>query len=778
MNDYTVKDLKNLAREKGVKGYSKLRKDELCNILNIECEVKPKSKSTSEISKIRKVNISKTTQEKLKEPKTNKTKEKKPSLPTINEMKKMAREKKLSNYSNLDKQGLCKLLDIDCGDFQKRKVYKYTKSQLIEMASSKNLKGLHKLSVVELCNLLNIECEEIKPKKKLKKEDIKRNIKKRIANKGKNKKIFKKTPIKKDKSIFYKKKNIERQREILTNRKNRINEKKQLEELENKRNREMIQKEFELMNKIRLSKNYIERSIKPLREHQIKAIKMAKGDKKGLIIGHEVGTGKSLTGWTIVEGFVEEKHENRAIIVVPKSVIPGFIKTATNDYGSKFNFYIETGRNKAESIKYDYINKVADFVELNGERLPKIMIIGKEQFTIMFKNKNPEYLSRYFKHCGIVIDEAHNLRGGKNKTHFSVILNCCKYARKVILLTGTPIYNNLYDYANLIALINGEEAIEEDEYYNMVDINSGHIKNNKESKKYFSCNVSIFKYGLDNVNFPKSKVIMEKVDMTDEIYYLYRKKENDLKKNAVKNMESGAMTFLTGLRTGLTEILPKDNPKYIRIKNILLKQYKDGEKEEKGSGERKMKSIIFSQFKGKGIDSVSKILNKKVHCNVRKYTGDTSIEDRDKLVREFNNDEFNILLITKAGGEGLDLRGVRNVFILEGPWNDSTIEQVAARGIRYLSHSHLPEEERFVNIYYMCFLKPPKDKRNEIFDRMSKNDPDFISLSAEDQEELRNGEKLEISADEKLFKISEEKAKFKENFMKDLVKFSIESNKC
>ena len=67
---------------------------------------------------------------------------------------------------------------------------------------------------------------------------------------------------------------------------------------------------------------------------------------------------------------------------------------------------------------------------------------------------------------------------------------------------------------------------------------------------------------------------------------------------------------------------------------------------------------------------------------------------------------FNVLILTRAGGEGIDLKGVRSVVVLDPTWNDAGLQQVIGRAIRYKSHAHLPLEERKVNVYFMMLTKP------------------------------------------------------------------------
>jgi SNF2 family DNA or RNA helicase len=69
-----------------------------------------------------------------------------------------------------------------------------------------------------------------------------------------------------------------------------------------------------------------------------------------------------------------------------------------------------------------------------------------------------------------------------------------------------------------------------------------------------------------------------------------------------------------------------------------------------------------------------------------------------------------VLVITKAGGEGLDLVGVNSVVILDPTWNPAGIDQIVGRAIRYKSHAHLPISERKVDIYYVLLTIQKKHK--------------------------------------------------------------------
>jgi ribA/ribD-fused uncharacterized protein len=65
-----------------------------------------------------------------------------------------------------------------------------------------------------------------------------------------------------------------------------------------------------------------------------------------------------------------------------------------------------------------------------------------------------------------------------------------------------------------------------------------------------------------------------------------------------------------------------------------------------------------------------------------------------------------VFCITSAGAEGLSLRNVRGVHIMEPYWNDVRLRQVKGRAVRINSHIDLPEEDRDVSVYTYLSVFP------------------------------------------------------------------------
>ena len=119
--------------------------------------------------------------------------------------------------------------------------------------------------------------------------------------------------------------------------------------------------------------------------------------------------------------------------------------------------------------------------------------------------------------------------------------------------------------------------------------------------------------------------------------------------------------------------------------------------EEHRKNDPNYRGYSYSGFLGAGIDPMSRELTKRgIPHGV--FTGSQDDTEKKKIVEDYNAGRVPHLLISGAGAEGLDLKGTKLTQILEPHWHEEQINQVKARGNRYKSHAHLPEEERHVHV--------------------------------------------------------------------------------
>ncbi len=92
------------------------------------------------------------------------------------------------------------------------------------------------------------------------------------------------------------------------------------------------------------------------------------------------------------------------------------------------------------------------------------------------------------------------------------------------------------------------------------------------------------------------------------------------------------------------------------------------------------------------------------------WSSDTKTKDKDGTLIKRARNTFNsvenkdgsllkVILGTRSVMEGVSFKNVKQVHITEPWWNESRIEQILARASRYCSHSNLPVEDQYVDIY-------------------------------------------------------------------------------
>jgi len=76
-------------------------------------------------------------------------------------------------------------------------------------------------------------------------------------------------------------------------------------------------------------------------------------------------------------------------------------------------------------------------------------------------------------------------------------------------------------------------------------------------------------------------------------------------------------------------------------------------------------------------------------------------------------ERIKVLLITQSGAEGISLKAVRDVHLLEPYWNDIRVQQVIGRAVRAGSHAELPRAERTVRAHLYLATLPASEYARE-----------------------------------------------------------------
>lgn len=96
---------------------------------------------------------------------------------------------------------------------------------------------------------------------------------------------------------------------------------------------------------------------------------------------------------------------------------------------------------------------------------------------------------------------------------------------------------------------------------------------------------------------------------------------------------------------------------------------------------------------------------KAIYKNFIVFDEGTSLNKRERYKKIFNSKEnangdiIRIIIGSPIISEGITLKAVRQVHIIEPYWNMSKINQIIGRAVRNYSHHDLPENERNVEIY-------------------------------------------------------------------------------
>ena len=411
------------------------------------------------------------------------------------------------------------------------------------------------------------------------------------------------------------------------------------------------------------------RSLLPLRSYQSDVVEFMKHHSR-LLVYHKMGTGKTLTAVVVSQCFLDAFPHRKVVVVSPASLLDNF-RNGMKQYG-----------NLRHEKNYEFysIQKCTSLLK-KGE--------------LNCRNKL------------VIIDEVHNYKTDVRRDKNGKIISgknifegykCFLRAQKLLLLTGTPLYNNPNDLNVYKVLLNYNP----DKKQPLFDL----INSFKEEPlDILRCKVSYHNFEKNNDEFPKridkTIQILMKPEYQKEYVTILKEILNDNQKRVLPKVfanytESNENQFFNLTRRATQNIDSNLilNRKLHYVKHLVDKYEK---RNRTLSPAERYKIIIYSQFKDHGIRLIQRIINVPFGT----ISGDTKVHVRSQLVQQYNQGDVTVLFLTKAGGEGLDLKGTDAIVIMEPTWNDNTTEQVIARAIRFRSHTG---PRRKVKVYRLCHV--------------------------------------------------------------------------
>lgn len=473
---------------------------------------------------------------------------------------------------------------------------------------------------------------------------------------------------------------------------------------------------------------YLEKIAKAKQQHQLgdhQNDALSKLDRsKGVILHHSLGSGKTRTFLLAAQKALDEDKSKRALIIAPASLVSNVDNELT-----KHN--IKLDRKRLDVYSYEKATNIAEQ-------------LGKNSYSIA------------------IADEAQKLRNPGTKRVQSLAGLMAK-ADKRLLATATANYNNAGDIAPLLNIAAGKELLPENKkefenrYVRHVKKNPGFIgtllrhhpieydelKNTKELKEAFKDHLHFYD-AKDDVNaqdkFPTQSERFVDVEMSPEQSRYYKYMENKLPfmirmkvrhgMPVDKKEKAQLNAFSTGVRQvsnshrhlvigGHTNFSPKIE--------AAAKSLKEGY-----TRDPNFRGLVYSNFLEAGIHEYSrKLQGHKIPHGV--FTGSLSSEQKNQLVADYNSGKTPVLLVSSSGSEGISLKGTKKVQILDQFFNPSRLKQVIGRASRYESHSHLPANERHVDVehYRSVHPKPFLGKAPTSIDK-------YLSEMSEDKQDVFN----------------------------------------
>ncbi|XP_073974133.1 DNA repair and recombination protein RAD54-like okr isoform X2 [Rhodnius prolixus] len=445
-------------------------------------------------------------------------------------------------------------------------------------------------------------------------------------------------------------------------------------------------------------------------------------DAFGCIMADEMGLGKTLQCitlmWTLLRQSPEAKPTiDKAIIVAPSSLVKNWANEINKWLSGRINTVaIEGGGTQLVE------EQVRNFMTSpSGRRnTHPVLIISYETFRIHSKmlHSSPVGL--------VLCDEGHRLKNRENQTYLALTGLQCK---RRVLLSGTPIQNDLLEYFSLVHFVNEGLLGTAQEFRKQFEIailkGQDAYATDKEkeiAKERLEQLIGIVNRCLirrtsallsQYLPLKTELVVCIKLSSIQEALYKSLLASDTARKALKASSENGigdsvgslsALSVVTSLKQlcnhpdiVMEKVLEGKDGFQCAVKHLpddYVLKYKRRAIQVEVSAKFMVLDCLLALIKTTTTDKVVLVSNytqtlelfEKL-CSLRNYQyvrldGTMTIKKRGKVVEKFNQPDsglFIFMLSSKAGGCGLNLIGANRLVMFDPDWNPANDDQAMAR---------------------------------------------------------------------------------------------------
>lgn len=434
------------------------------------------------------------------------------------------------------------------------------------------------------------------------------------------------------------------------------------------------------------------------------ARKVLKTFRGRAMLADEVGLGKTIEALIVLHEYIHRGMIKNALILTPTPLVSQWGEELQAKFGLSFT---STNDSEYRTGKPAFWQKPFLLASINIAKT-------KANFSLVTEREWDM----------VIVDEAHHLKN-RNTQNWKLVNTLKK--RFLLLLTATPVENNLMELFNLITLLKPGQlktaAAFKKEFMTSGDPTD---PRNREKLKELLGQVMIRNTrAVAKLDIPPrfaqtmrvepnkaEKELYERIDM---LVKSLNKQEGNSSKLLLKNLLAEAGSSPRAVSQTITNIISRrelfsEHEEMARAISNLCKSMGDSGKNlmlGKLLEKTKDKTIIFVKFK-ETLHAVSEYLewNNFPHAL---FHGGLNNPEKDEQIRLFK-DERNILLTTEVGGEGRNLQFCHQMINYDLPWNPMKIEQRIGR-------IHRIGQEHEVMIYNFCGVGSIEEYILDILDR-------------------------------------------------------------